>query len=190
MENKSALLVMDIQGPMVDGPANKLIDKEEYLQTLQQTIDTARKNNIMVIYVVVGFRSNMADFNPSSSRLQGMRKAGVIDALINPKPVLGITEDDTLVVRRRVSALADSDLEVILRSNNINHLVLAGLSTGGVVLSTLRQAADKDYLLTVLSDLCADSDEEVHRVLIEKVFPKHSTVMTSTEWLGALGNAE
>jgi nicotinamidase-related amidase len=45
MENTSALLIMDIQGRMVDGLANK----EEYLQKIQLTIDAARANNIPVI---------------------------------------------------------------------------------------------------------------------------------------------
>jgi nicotinamidase-related amidase len=52
----------------------------------------------------------------------------------------------------------------------------------GVVLSTVREAADKDYQLTVLCDLCADFDPDVHEVLIKKVFPRQSTVITSEEW--------
>src|ERR1044071_743246 len=47
----------------------------------------------------------------------------------------------------------------------------AELPTSGVVLSTLREAADRDFGLTVLADACLDNDPEVHRVLTEKVFP-------------------
>jgi nicotinamidase-related amidase len=65
----------------------------------------------------------------------------------------------------------------------INHLVLTGIATSGVVLSTLREAADKDYRITVLSDCCADRDEEVHRVLKVKVFPRQAEVILSEEWL-------
>ncbi len=62
--------------------------------------------------------------------------------------------------------------------------MLAGIATSGVVLSTLREAADKDYQLTVLSDLCADFDAQVHSVLLEKVFPRQADVMTADQWLG------
>jgi len=61
-------------------------------------------------------------------------------------------------------------------------MVLAGIATSGVVLSTLREAADKDYRITVLSDGCADADEEVHRVLTTKVFLRQADVMTVDEW--------
>jgi len=55
-----------------------------------------------------------------------------------------------------------------------------------VVLSTLREAADKDYGLTVLSDCCVDSDEEVQRVLLTKVFPRQAEVLTSEQWCEAI----
>ena len=73
-----------------------------------------------------------------------------------------------------------------MRAQNIRHLVLAGIATSGVVLSTLREAADKDYELTVLSDACADLDPDLHEVLMEKLFPRQAGVMTSAEWTQAL----
>jgi nicotinamidase-related amidase len=87
-----------------------------------------------------------------------------------------------VVTKRRVSAFTGSDLEVVLRSQEIGKLVLAGISTSGVVLSTLREAADKDYELVVLSDCCADGDPEVHRVLLEKVFPRQAEVLDAESW--------
>jgi nicotinamidase-related amidase len=72
---------------------------------------------------------------------------------------------------------------MILRSSEVDELVLCGIATSGVVLSTLRQAADLDYKLVVLADGCADLDPEVHRVLLEKVFPRQADVMTVDEWI-------
>ncbi len=69
-------------------------------------------------------------------------------------------------------------MEEVLRAQGITHLVLCGIATSGVVLSTLREAADKDYILTVLSDCCADSDEEVQSVLMSKVFTRQAEVVT------------
>jgi nicotinamidase-related amidase len=90
-----------------------------------------------------------------------------------------------VVVKKRVSAFAGSDLDVVLRSLDASSLVLAGIATSGVVLSTLRQAADLDFGLTVLADACADQDPEVHRVLLEKVFPRQATVLTTDDWIAA-----
>jgi nicotinamidase-related amidase len=73
----------------------------------------------------------------------------------------------------------------VLRSLGVDQLVLAGIATSGVVLSTLRQAADMDFGLTVLRDGCADPDEEVHRVLLDKVLARQATVVTVDEWIAA-----
>ncbi len=91
-----------------------------------------------------------------------------------------------MVTKRRVSAFSGSDLEVVLRAGGINALVLAGIATSGVVLSTLREAADLDMSLAVLADACADADEEVHRVLLGKVFPRQAQVLTVGQWVAAL----
>jgi nicotinamidase-related amidase len=75
---------------------------------------------------------------------------------------------------------------MILRSNNIDMLLLAGILTQGVVLSTLRHAADMDYRALVLADGCSDKDPEVHRVLMEKIFPFQARVATIDEVIDAL----
>ncbi|GHO87502.1 hypothetical protein KSZ_55080 [Dictyobacter formicarum] len=87
-----------------------------------------------------------------------------------------------LSTKCRVSAFSGSDLEMVLRAQDITHLVLCGIATSGVVLSTLREAADKDYQLTVLADCCIDSDEEVQRVLLSKVFPRQVDVLQAEIW--------
>jgi nicotinamidase-related amidase len=87
-----------------------------------------------------------------------------------------------VVTKRRVSAFTGSDLEVLLRGLGAGTLVLTGIATSGVVLSTLRQAADLDYRLIVLEDACLDADPEVHQVLTQKVFPRQADVTTVAEW--------
>jgi nicotinamidase-related amidase len=101
-------------------------------------------------------------------------------------PRLAPLAGEPIVTKRRVSAFAGSDLEVVLRSLDVDSLVLCGLATSGVVLSTTRQAADLDFKITILSDACADADPEVHRVLMEKVFPRQATVITTAEWIKQL----
>jgi nicotinamidase-related amidase len=94
-----------------------------------------------------------------------------------------------VVSKRRVSAFAGSDLDMVLRAGGLHSLVLAGIATSGVVLSTLRQAADLDYRLTVLADGCLDADPGVHQVLLEKVFPRQAEVVSIADWLADLDRA-
>src|SRR5262249_22753407 len=104
-------------------------------------------------------------------------------------PAVAPRPGDLVVTKRRVSAFTGSDLDVVLRGLGAGTLVLTGIATSGVVLSTLRQAADLDYGLTVLADACLDADPEVHRVLTEKVFPRQAEVSTVAQWAEQLAPA-
>jgi nicotinamidase-related amidase len=78
---------------------------------------------------------------------------------------------------------------MVLRAGGTDSLVLAGIATSGVVLSTVRQAADLDYRLTVLADGCLDADPEVHRVLLGKVFARQAQVTSIADWIASLDDA-
>ena len=64
--------------------------------------------------------------------------------------------------------------------------MLCGISTSGVVLSTVRDGADHDFRIVVLEDGCFDRDPEVHRVLTEKVFPRQAEVVSIDDFVAAL----
>jgi len=90
------------------------------------------------------------------------------------------------MTKKRISAFCGTDLDVVLRGLGIETMVLAGISTSGAVLSTMREAYDRDFKIIVLRDLCMDFDEEVHRVVMEKIFENHAEVVESEEWLRGL----
>ncbi|WP_432251918.1 cysteine hydrolase family protein [Streptomyces sp. HNM1019] len=178
--NKSALLVMDVQKGIV-----ARVQDDDYLPRLGRAIDAARGAGIPVVYVVVGFRPGRPEAS-ARNKVFGALPPGAFtedDPNVALHPDVTPREGEVVVTKRRVSAFTGSDLEVVLRAQGITHLVLTGIATSGVVLSTLRQAADLDYRLTVLSDACYDPDPEVHRVLTEKVFRGQAEVETVEEWV-------
>jgi len=84
-------------------------------------------------------------------------------------------------VKRRFGAFSTTDLHTVLSGLDVKHIVLAGYSTSGVILSTVRAAADADYRITVVEDLCGDRDADVHALLMEKVFPRQAAVVQSAD---------
>ncbi|WP_405947973.1 cysteine hydrolase [Streptomyces prunicolor] len=181
--SEQALLVMDVQRMIVDRYPDPA-----YLPRLRKAIDTARANGVRVIYVTVGFRPGAPEISPRNKlfgRLAGALASAAAIQANDIHPDMAPGPGDIVVTKRRVSAFAGSDLDMVLRANDIDHLTLTGIATSGVVLSTLRQAADLDFTLTVLSDGCLDNDPEVHRVLTEKVFPMQAEVTTVADWVAA-----
>jgi nicotinamidase-related amidase len=182
---RTALLVMDIQSAIVDS----LPDNEALLDRVVAAVDAARGAGIAVVFVRVAFRPGAPEASPRNlafSQVAGSDRFDEAGAATQIHPAVAPRPDEVVVIKRRVGAFSGSDLDVVLRAGDITDLVLTGIATSGVVLSTLRLAADLDYRLTVLADACADRDDEVHRVLTEKVFPRQATVTTVAEWAASL----
>ena len=184
MKNQNkALLVMDMQLSILSTAADNATG---FIEKVAEAIKKAREAQIPVIYVVLGFRNGLPEISESNKMFMPF-KTGLAEADMQDwstiHPDLAPEKGDIIVTKRRVSAFTGSDLEVVLRGLNVQHLVLTGIATSGIVLSTLREAADKDFELTVISDCCYDRDEEVHRVLTEKVFPRQAEVVGLHGWL-------
>ncbi len=179
-----ALLVMDMQVGIVA----RIAQPGNLLNSINAGIEAARKKGIPIIYVTVQFRPGFPEISSNNKSFSAIKSIPGFDSeeltIIHPEIITAT--GDIHVIKKRISAFAGSDLEVILRGQHIDHLVLCGISTSGVVLSTVREAADKDYKLTVLEDCCADSDAEVHNVLTKKVFPRQAEVITHTDWIESL----
>jgi nicotinamidase-related amidase len=190
-KSRTAVLVMDYQNDIVGMLPEK--ERGPLLERAASVLKEARGSGMPVIYVVVRFRDGYPEIDPRNKLFSSLKESGrlregtpgaEVNAKVAPQP------GDIVVVKRRVGAFSTTDLETILRAKNIDTLVLFGISTSGVVLSTVRWAADMDYRMVVVADACADKNEEVHRVLTEKVFPWQATVVTAQEILKAIGAKE
>ncbi|MDQ0190322.1 cysteine hydrolase family protein [Alicyclobacillus cycloheptanicus] len=185
---KAALLVMDLQ----NGIVSRFGGTQTVLAPFLNAVEAARQHNIPVIFVRVGFREGYPEVSPRNKSFASVLESGgmtITDASTQIHEAFGRRPSEPIVTKYRVSAFAGSTLETILRAQQIDTLILSGIATSGVVLSTVREAADKDYALTVLSDACLDMDPDVHRVLIEKVFPRQAHVVTVDQWIDSLQHA-
>lgn len=162
--NKTAVLIMDYQNRQLSGFSE--VFQEGLLARANTVMAKARQEGVPVIYVEVrrGERTPETEIHPA----------------VTPQP------GEVVVTKTRFGPFSTTDLDSILKARGLDTLVLMGISTSGVVLSTVRWGADIDFKLIVLSDCCADRDDEVQRVLMEKVLPRQATVVTSQQFLQAL----
>jgi nicotinamidase-related amidase len=129
----------------------------------------------MMVIHVVAVRPGHPEVSPrnrmfSPAKANGMTVAGSEGAAIHP--AAAAREGEPIVVKHRVSPFVGTDVETLVRSSGIDRLVLAGVTTSGVVLSTVHHAGDVHYRFVVVPDCCADPDAEVHAMLLNIVIPK------------------
>jgi nicotinamidase-related amidase len=177
----AVLLVMDFQPGIVE----RVADAEALLDRVAGAIATARARGMAVGYVRVAFDDADYDAVPPTNKIFARLAEGRVNHVDSPATAVHdrvAPEPGDIVVRKtRVGAFSTTDLDEQLRKRGISTVVLAGISTSGVVLSTVRDAADRDYRIIVLADGCADLDAEVHDVLLGKVFPRQADVVNTAE---------
>jgi nicotinamidase-related amidase len=184
----AALLVMDCQ---VNSLTKYMTAAQsaDLIVCVPDLLAMAREAGMMVIHVVVAFRPGHPEISPrnplfSALKANGMIVAGSEGAAIHP--AAAAREGEPIVVKHRISPFIGTDLETLLRANGVDTLVLAGVATSGVVLSTVRHAGDLDYRLVVVRDCCADPNAELHAMLLDDLIARQAAVVTTAELAGAL----
>jgi nicotinamidase-related amidase len=173
---KTALLTLDFQ----KGIFGFVPAADAVVPNAAKAVDFARKKQFLIIHVGLGFAPGHPELPDTESRWKRLKDNNLF-VIGTPSAEFHSAvarSEDLVVYKQRVGAFSENQLHLILRSRGIENLVLFGISTSGITLSTLRRATDLDYRCVVLQDACFDADPEVHRVLTEKVFPGQATVLT------------
>jgi nicotinamidase-related amidase len=183
----AALLIMDYQVGILD----RFVDADELLGRAERAIALVRERGGTIAYVRVAFTDADLEGLPRISAM-GARVAQSDGAFHADSPTTAIhariaPEGEDIAVRKtRVGAFLTTDLDQQLRGHGVDTLILAGISTSGVLLSTVREAADRDYRILVLSDASADPEPDVHEFLTARIFPKQAEVIVLAELEGRL----
>ncbi len=182
---RTAVLSMDCQAGVVSIYTRD--EKEAFLIRVAKVLHHARATGMRVIHIQVGFRPGLPEIN-SRNILFGAVKSSQQHQQLFREPLGAIPDsiapqgNEIVITKHRISAFTGTDLAMILRANDIDTLVLLGVATSGVVLSTLVEAADADYRLAVIGDCCADLDASLHECLIHRFFPSRGSVLSAEDF--------
>jgi nicotinamidase-related amidase len=163
-KKKTTVLIMDYQYRQLSNFPEAF--QKEIIARANKVLDRARQEKLPIIFVEVqrGQRTPETELHKDI-----LPKAG-----------------EPLLTKNKVGPFTSTDLDERLKKLGTKTLIILGIRTSGCVLTTVRCAADMDYQLIVLSDCCADADEELQRVLMGKVIPWQAKVITSGEFFQAL----
>ena len=184
---RTALMLMDFQVGIV----GLIEDDAPLLEKANAALADARAHGATVGWVRVAFTDEDFDAIPDGATMAGVLQRRTTMHADSPATQiddrLSVADDDVMVRKVRVGAFTTTDLDEQLRARGIDTLVLAGISTSGVVLSTVREAMDRDYRIVVLRDGCADPDPASHAFLTETIFPRYADVVDIADLAGLVG---
>ena len=154
------------------------------VENVLKAIYEARRRSLPVIFSKIGFRPGYPDVSKRNAVFSLFASKGMfvgdgsrlVDAM-KPRP------DEPLIDKKRFSAFAGSGLWTLLHSQEVISVVMAGVSTSGVVLSTALELLDADIEVVVLSDACTDSKRQVHDMIMGDILGSRTRVCTVADWI-------
>jgi nicotinamidase-related amidase len=184
---QTAVLSMDIQKAPVR--KSSMFAERNVGQKAKMVLEGARKAGVQVVHVVIDYQP--AFFSPKNVFLQKIRIPILSAPGVNVTELLEIVDevkpvgDEPIIRKPRMNPFFGTALDSMLRSREIDTVVLMGVATEFVVEAAARHAADADYRVIVLEDCCAAFSDEAHRVALH-IMDHLATLATSADFLNGL----
>lgn len=164
--------VLHPEGRIKVGMAEKSDIRERVKERASALLAFARGAGIPVISGRIAFQPGHTDVIQNCTIFRNVVKNGaMIDGSWGAEfhDGLGPLPGETVVRHTRVNAFFGTDLDAILRLQDVDQLVVAGIATNSVVSTTVAHAADAGYQVTVAEDACSSGNPDLHRACMENM---------------------
>ncbi len=184
----TALVAWDVQNALV----NSAFNKDAFLNNLEIFMDTARKNNIPIIYskilrLPIKFESSWRIYMlmkrlgvDDPTNLPEFMQPGSLDAEIHSQLIP--KEDDFIIERDTGSIFMSTHFEYMMRNRGINTILFTGIATEIGIDSSARDCSNRGFYTIVVQDCVSSSDKEMHESAL-KTLARVCLVISSKEIL-------
>ncbi|WP_046243639.1 cysteine hydrolase [Hymenobacter terrenus] len=194
-KTSKALVLIEFQNDWLaaDGPLNPYMqDREQLAASIdngKQALAFARENGWHVIHAGYHFADGYPELGTRQEGMWGLIKQTQTFRIGQPgseafpgfEPAAG---EFRVAGRTGVSCFAGSNLDLYLRTNQVAEIYLAGYAAHACVESTLRDAHDRAYTATVLSDACATFTSAMQEHFLKNIVYAFGRQMTTHEFAG------
>lgn len=164
--------VLHAAGKIKVGMAEDADNRSAVVANAGRLLGFARNNGIPVVSVRIAFRADHADVIQNcpifrnvvagKAMVDGSWGAEFHEGL---EPLAG----EFVVKHSRVNAFYGSQLEEVLRTLKAERLIMAGVATNSVVLTSVACAADMGYEVIVVADACSSGRADLHESSLENM---------------------
>jgi maleamate amidohydrolase len=152
------------------------------LANTRKLCDAARAKGVSVYFANLRFSPGYPEVSPLNKNGQGIKQLGLfVDDWTSPE--LGRQASEPVIIAHRASVFFGTDLHARLFAQGVDSLIMVGIASTGVVLSSIAYASDADFRLYTVKDCCYDPDQVVHEHLFSTAFDSRTTVLSLADAL-------
>lgn len=185
---KSALIIVDMvkdftdPGGLVYYPQNR-----EILPLIKDVLEESRKKNLLTVFLQHCYRAGKYDKNLVNMRPNCIEGSGGenIDEMLSVD-----YKNDYIIKKRRYSGFVGTDLDMVLRENDIKNLIIVGTKTNCCIRATVTDAYYLNYNPIVIRECVATNDETVNNVHLTDIDKYLGRVISLDEFKNMLMEGE
>ncbi len=203
--SRTAVIVIDMQnafgsvGGMFDKAGIPIGSIQAAVAPTRAAVEAARGAGLKIVYLKIGFMPDLSDAGSEDGAWgHFLAHMGVKDGVLTRDEwgtdildELAPHDGDAVLYKTRFSGFHATELDELLKSSDIEHLIVTGCTTSICVESTVRDAFARDYHCVVLEDCTGEpmggnlsrSNHDATILLVERIF---GSVSTSTDFITAL----
>lgn len=164
--------IIDTNGKLAAKGYAAFAERHGTLQCLADLQQIVRASGGKVIHVHLGFSPDYTDHPQQSRLLGGASAAGILQSGTTSTAfyhAVAPLDGDVIIEKKRISAFFGTELESILRSFDIQEVLIAGVATDIAVQSAARDAHDRDFIVKVAANACAAASDQDHTSALENI---------------------
>jgi nicotinamidase-related amidase len=154
--SKSCLIIVDMTNAFLrPGAPLEVPNGRSLIPKLKRIVDIGRGKNLITIFTTHVFRKNDRDIGLATVFRPEMKKVSILregTSDIEFYDELKPQKNDIVIIKRRFSAFFGTDLDLILRSNKIDTIIIGGVATNVCCACSAYDARMRDYRVIFLSD--------------------------------------
>lgn len=181
---KTAVLVVDMIRDFTDLEHGRVANpiSAALVPVVQEFVEAARARDALIIWFIDQHRAGKPDWELEHVRPHGEEntKGVELDPRLQPKP------EDYVVIKRRYSAFVGTDLDLILRDNHIERVILTGTKTNVCIRATATDAFERNYAVIVPRECVATDKAHLHEANLEDIGKYMGKVLSAQETLTLL----
>ena len=160
-----ALLIIDMIKDFIhaDGALYCGDTSRKIIPFIQGKIDEFQRSNDLVVFICDSHEEDDLEFKmfPKHS-VAGTEGSEIIDEL-------PVKEKDIIIKKKRYSAFYETNLDVILKENDVSEVTVVGVCTSICVMDTVGDLRNRDYEVIVYKKGVADFDQKAHRFALQRM---------------------
>jgi nicotinamidase-related amidase len=187
---RPALVVIDLSRAFTDPTSDLGSDCSQCIDGANILLHAFRAAGLPIFFSTIAYNDPLTDAGVWLKKIRGLNGLSIGSALVEQDPRLARDPSDPILVKGQASCFFGTEFDRDLKANNVDTLIIAGVSTSGCVRATAVDGAQLGYRVVVAEEAVGDRLADAHQQSLLDINLKYGDVSSTADILFELSRIQ